>query len=320
MTNAACKQCGLTTHLVDDWVEGNVTCTNCGLVASSCLIDDRPEWREFEDGSGKEMNRVGIVYNPESTELGTDINGGGRLRQIHYEAMMQDAGVRHERRKDDKCKEVQDLCRRLSLPAPVVTNCKKLVGLVYDRHMCRGRNPQAVFTAVVYMVCKIHGQARSLKELCNIVSNVTPRQVGDCFQVIKDSRIHKHLRMTGLTSGCAVTENHRNHETTMNRMLACVKQHPDMIGFTKMCHDVMQRVVHMGLLQGHTSATLVTSVIAVSDKHHQGLNGDGPYVSVDDLATAAQISAGTIRGAHKLLEQEHERLFDGSGNNHTSAI
>jgi len=43
-----CRSCN-STAMVTDWSQGDRICTNCGVVAQSRLVDDRPEWKNFND-------------------------------------------------------------------------------------------------------------------------------------------------------------------------------------------------------------------------------------------------------------------------------
>ena len=43
-----CRHCH-STKLITDWKQGDRVCTNCGVVAEGHLLDDRPEWKDFND-------------------------------------------------------------------------------------------------------------------------------------------------------------------------------------------------------------------------------------------------------------------------------
>lgn len=65
-----CRSCR-STRLRTDWAAGDRICTDCGVVDDECLLDDRPEWREFDDDVGKpSVARSGLVLVDEATYLG----------------------------------------------------------------------------------------------------------------------------------------------------------------------------------------------------------------------------------------------------------
>lgn len=70
----ACRHCGSRSLRVD-WAQGDRVCTRCGLVADEKLLDDRPEWREFNEAEDLAKGapaaaRCGMVPVDESRYLG----------------------------------------------------------------------------------------------------------------------------------------------------------------------------------------------------------------------------------------------------------
>jgi transcription initiation factor TFIIB len=58
-----CDDCG-GVQFVQDWAQGDLVCTSCGLVAEERMIDDRPEWRNHVNGdetAGPDPSRVGAA-------------------------------------------------------------------------------------------------------------------------------------------------------------------------------------------------------------------------------------------------------------------
>ncbi|KAL7563204.1 hypothetical protein ACA910_014478 [Epithemia clementina (nom. ined.)] len=74
-----CRGCSSTALRVD-WAAGDRVCTNCGLVDEGHLLEERPEWRDFDDdndlakrmggGGGGASNRCGLVPNNEARWIG----------------------------------------------------------------------------------------------------------------------------------------------------------------------------------------------------------------------------------------------------------
>eukprot|EP00039_Didymoeca_costata_P025115 m.12383 g.12383 ORF g.12383 m.12383 type:complete len:119 (-) comp4642_c0_seq2:846-1202(-) len=62
---ASCK--AKNAALYEDYVQGDMVCTGCGLVVGDRVIDVGSEWRTFaNDGAGKQgdPSRVGAAENP----------------------------------------------------------------------------------------------------------------------------------------------------------------------------------------------------------------------------------------------------------------
>lgn len=69
-----CRSCQ-STELYVDWSQGDRICTSCGVVDEGNLLDDRPEWREFNDDNdlaknGKSGARSGLVVVDDARYLG----------------------------------------------------------------------------------------------------------------------------------------------------------------------------------------------------------------------------------------------------------
>ncbi len=69
-----CRNCQ-STALVTDWAQGDRVCTSCGVVAEGHLMDDRPEWKDFNDAEDiikglPSKSRSGLVAVDETKYIG----------------------------------------------------------------------------------------------------------------------------------------------------------------------------------------------------------------------------------------------------------
>lgn len=69
-----CRSCN-STALHVDWAQGDRICTSCGVVDEGHLLDERPEWREFNDDNdvargGRAGARSGLVVADDARYLG----------------------------------------------------------------------------------------------------------------------------------------------------------------------------------------------------------------------------------------------------------
>ena len=69
-----CLSCH-STALVTDWKQGDRVCTNCGVVAEARLMDDRPEWKDFNEAEDiikglPSKSRSGMVAVDETKYIG----------------------------------------------------------------------------------------------------------------------------------------------------------------------------------------------------------------------------------------------------------
>ena len=69
-----CRNCH-STALVTDWAQGDRVCTSCGVVAECRLMDDRPEWKDFNEAEDiikglPSKSRSGLVAVDETKYIG----------------------------------------------------------------------------------------------------------------------------------------------------------------------------------------------------------------------------------------------------------
>jgi hypothetical protein len=69
-----CRSCH-STALLTDWKQGDRVCTNCGVVAEARLMDDRPEWKDFNEAEDiikglPSKSRSGMVAVDETKYIG----------------------------------------------------------------------------------------------------------------------------------------------------------------------------------------------------------------------------------------------------------
>jgi transcription initiation factor TFIIIB Brf1 subunit/transcription initiation factor TFIIB len=82
--NICCRSCRLATLIVD-WAQGDRICTYCGVVNDERLLDDRPEWRDYNDAGdevAKDKARCGLVHVDETRYFG-GLQPTGLSKYIH---------------------------------------------------------------------------------------------------------------------------------------------------------------------------------------------------------------------------------------------
>jgi transcription initiation factor TFIIB len=76
MENNGCPQCG-SLHLVTDETNGEVVCSQCGLVITENKLNRTPEWRAYTLDEQRSKSRMGapIRYSHFDKGLHTTIRG-----------------------------------------------------------------------------------------------------------------------------------------------------------------------------------------------------------------------------------------------------
>ncbi len=175
-----CPECG-STDLVRDYTRGEVLCNNCGLVLTENIVDQGPEWRDFEESSRQSASRVGapanyMIYDKGlSTEIpitGRDAQGKAlpadarvkfyRMRMLHNQVRQSRKG---ERSLAEGLRQVERFASRMGLPPAL----KEQSGVVYRKAaqagIVRGRSIATIAAACIYVTCRMNGFPRTLREI-----------------------------------------------------------------------------------------------------------------------------------------------------------
>lgn len=159
-------------HHVTDYHSGDITCTGCGMVLESSIIDDRPTNTKdlsFEQGDAMEMSRNGYLFN---TLGGSNVRGWVRKAAQFAEQRSQDHLTLGNRK---QLHDLKDTIFRLQLSTSVQECAEEAVKLFWkansDHMYVREKQRDYLNMACIYHACKQLGVSRSLAELssaCNM--------------------------------------------------------------------------------------------------------------------------------------------------------
>ncbi|KAK9786506.1 hypothetical protein WJX73_008092 [Symbiochloris irregularis] len=169
--NRVCKDCG-GVDFVEDRSQGDLTCTSCGLVAESHMIDATAEWRSFSDSdkAGADMNRVGGPINHLFADgLGTSIGEvtKGESNQAAVQALQRtnQRGSDPDRQLHSAVSVIGRLCNALALNRAIRDRGAELFKQTQPLNLVRGRSLEAVCCAVIYIACRLERSPRTFKEI-----------------------------------------------------------------------------------------------------------------------------------------------------------
>jgi len=182
-----CERCQAKDSFFEEYFEGIVVCTNCGLVLEENIIDEQYEKRTFEIDSNK-TQRVGPPTSHEqATESGTYLvktKNGYTKKTIIY--------PQQTKEEQKKQKKIEKNCKRIGLLLSSAEVAPSLIQRVSDAYSelakyknlnVRNLNPTAL--ALFYYVCRNQKIARSFKAIADMFPSVTERQIKKAFNDIK---------------------------------------------------------------------------------------------------------------------------------------
>jgi transcription initiation factor TFIIB len=179
MENNLCPQCG-SLNLVTDGINGEVVCSQCGLVTVEDVLNQAPEWRAYTLEEQRSKSRTGapIRYSNFDKGLHTTIQGfkdasghplstkakrlAWRLRKWQNRSRVRDS---HNRNLMQAMNELQILSEKLHVSSAV----KELAAVIYrkalDEDLTRGRTIAGIIAAAMYVACRFTKTPKTLNDI-----------------------------------------------------------------------------------------------------------------------------------------------------------
>ena len=183
-----CSQCKVQTTLVEDHAQGDLICTECGLVVESRTIDECSEWRTFSDSDkagGDPSRTVGATNNM--------LSGGGLSTTIgrNPDGTYNQTLTRLHNREGNPDKvlmaafsQIGDMADRMAMNQTIKSGACELYKVVTSSHSTQGKSSVAMFAACLYIACRQEGKTRTFKEICGAAVGTTVKEIGRCYRFI----------------------------------------------------------------------------------------------------------------------------------------
>jgi transcription initiation factor TFIIB len=178
----ACPQCG-SPNLVTDGTNGEVVCSQCGLVIADDILNQTPEWKAYTLEEYRSKSRTGapIRYSNFDKGLHTTIQGfkdasghplstkakrrAWRLRKWQNRSRVRDS---HNRNLMQAMNELQILAEKLNISVSI----KELAAVIYrkalDENLTRGRSIAAIVAAATYAACRFTKTPKTLNDIVEV--------------------------------------------------------------------------------------------------------------------------------------------------------
>ncbi len=194
---STCPRCG-SNGLVSDLQNGEMVCSDCGLVVDEGLVDLGPEWRAFTMAEKDNRTRTGLgmsytlydkglstVFKGDRDANGNRLNAKTKLKMDRL------------RRYDNRSKFDETWRRNLSIAMAeldrmatalyIPQSLKEQAALIYRRalkeDLIRGRSIDAFVAASVYAACRMNKVPRPLKTV-SAVSTRAHSEVARTYRLL----------------------------------------------------------------------------------------------------------------------------------------
>lgn len=191
----SCPECN-SPHLVRDYKRGELVCQGCGLVLEEHLIDQGPEWRNFDSGQdSKSRTGAPMSVTMHDKGLSTDmdwLNKDSYGRNIPTKNRAQLYRLRKwqrrirvssatERNLSFALGELERISSEMELPKHVRETSAVIYRKAVKKNLIRGRSIEGVIAATLYAACRQCQVPRTLDEIA-ATSRVGRKEIGRTYR------------------------------------------------------------------------------------------------------------------------------------------
>jgi len=186
-----CPECNSINLNVDE-KRGEVICKSCGYVIEESLIDEGPEWREFEDDKGRRRTGAPTTFTKAdmgtSTQIGSsseiyNLPGAQRRKFMRLKQWHNRSSTSLERNLKYALVELKRVSSLLNIPPAIEEEAARIYNHAVRKALVRGRSMESVVVGAIYIASRRYNLPRSLNEICKI-TNANKREVGKTYRFI----------------------------------------------------------------------------------------------------------------------------------------
>lgn len=289
-----CKECKKYPTIFEDYKQGYIICSDCGLVLCNSIVDTRSEWRTFPDTTGADMCRIGSTSNElmksSNIEI-TQVSGSETSTLKKTQKYIMDS-------KDFSLhtvfKDIDILILNMKLNDLIGDTAKQIYREAYVAKLIRkGKSKQANIAACTLIACRKHKVARSFKEInkCSLVS-------------IKDIR-RAFENLKSIFTDQEVTE----EETVTDHLDSYMSRFCSSLGasfyITRKSTLFAKKITSMGLFSGRSPTTVAAACLFFT------LLVEKEPKTIRDVSTVTGCGEPTLRDAYRKLYEMKDTLAPG---------
>jgi transcription initiation factor TFIIB len=193
VTNQTCPDCG-STKIAEQYRDGNVVCTSCGLVLDKIIESSSSPIYSNEDLNNKATSGPPVSNLRADYGMSTDISTisrdayGSKLSSITRQKMRRLRWINSRTSKSEirnlrtALRELKRLGASLQLPQETQSTASYYYRQALKNKLIRGRSINSMIAAAVYLAARKHSFAIILKDLEEI-SSVDKKIIARCMRV-----------------------------------------------------------------------------------------------------------------------------------------
>ena len=294
-----CPECQ-STNIEKDYLDGYVTCKDCTAIIDD-IIDDAPEWKNYNDGTQQETARCAKSIDPllPQTTTGIKINAYGAVGRINSWRIM----PYKEKALNKAFKKILSVCNKNNIPKKIYHDARILYKTIKEQkhvhgkkkgkaRITRGDKLRGLVAASLFFACRRAKMPRSVKEISimfDIKEKVVREEKKTFHKIIKDNKLDIDL---GTSQSIDFIQR------------KCDELHMRMVHTEKVKY-ITKNVDKLNIASNHTSYSVAAACIMLATKIY-----DLKYITKKKIASTFMLSPVTIKKAYNKVESYQNVVID----------
>lgn len=161
-----CPICG-QPDVIFDSERAQYVCGSKGVVIEDSVVDQGPEWRNFEDEGVRVRAGPPLTYTNHTQGFGTVVGTVGKWSRLEKLRILQRKSrvSSRERKRVAYHAALNRVAGMLNLPRPAWETASMILRILVETGLARRVDPDALTAAVIHYSCKVHRIPVRLQEL-----------------------------------------------------------------------------------------------------------------------------------------------------------
>lgn len=307
-----CPDCKINPpNLAEEFSNGDMVCTDCGVVVGTRIIDTRSEWRTFanDDQAGDDPSRVGGPQDAfqDSEQLSTDVAYSETKSHKALARTQNNANQdRAARTLTDAFKQIASLCEVFNGGQNVINAAKHIYKLVDKHKVMKGKPVEAVVAGCVFLAFRQNKAPRTFKEIHHL-TNVSKKELGRVYKQLVNFLMR--IKDDSINSGGGTSLNTVTtfEQSAVGAAELCAR-YVSQIGFknqqkiSRIARGLAEQANTISALAGRSPLSVAAACIYMACHLAGEPSASGP------IAKKASVSDGTVKTAYKFLFAAREQL------------
>ena len=177
-----CENCQEKNTIIED--DGQVVCSNCGLIYDENVIVNEYEKRTFE-GDDEQIKRVALPERPEQVAKRATVSVVSHIGQKKVVRT-----YTKQTKINKNFKKIEHVLSLAGVTKKIIDITKELYSTMAPNKNMQGRNFNHIIIALYYYANIIEGQAKTFRQIAKIFPSVKERQIRKAFNCIKCYIVH----------------------------------------------------------------------------------------------------------------------------------